>query len=166
MSEETGQVVDEIKPQGIGPMLGRRPSFDCEGQVYEIKRLGLDECFEVLDLASDTIRSGAFGSAAIGRAAEGSIGMAVAAHKFRGIRATPCWNLSTASISRRHNDSNCLALGGRVLTREEAVAIVEAWLEAPFEGGRHERRVGKISALESVNFRNRSRRKRHVLTER
>jgi ribose 5-phosphate isomerase B len=94
------------------------------------------------------------------------IGMAVAANKFRGIRATPCWNLYTASISRRHNDSNCLALGGRVLTRDEAVAIVEAWLEAPFEGGRHERRVGKISALESVNFKDRNRRKRHVLTER
>jgi len=94
------------------------------------------------------------------------IGMAVAANKFRGIRATPCWNLYTASISRRHNDSNCLALGGRVLTREEAVAIVEAWLEAPFEGGRHKRRVEKISALESANFKSGNRRKRHVLTER
>jgi ribose 5-phosphate isomerase B len=93
------------------------------------------------------------------------IGMAVAANKFRGIRATPCWNLYTASISRRHNDSNCLTLGGRVLTREEAVAIVESWLEAPFEGGRHERRVSKIAALENANFKKNNRRTRHVLTE-
>jgi len=94
------------------------------------------------------------------------IGMAVAANKFRGIRAAPCWNPHIASISRRHNDSNCLALGGRVLTCEEALAIVESWLEAPFEGGRHERRVSKITALEKANFKNRNRRTRHVLTER
>ncbi len=93
------------------------------------------------------------------------IGMAVAANKFKGIRATPCWSQYTASISRRHNDSNCLTLGGRVLSREEALAIVESWLEAPFEGGRHERRVDKISALESANFKTRKRRPRHDRTD-
>lgn len=83
------------------------------------------------------------------------IGMAMAANKFKGIRATPCWSGYTASISRRHNNSNCLALGGRVLSREEALTIVEAWLEAPFEGGRHERRLAKIAALEEANFKGR-----------
>jgi ribose 5-phosphate isomerase B len=81
------------------------------------------------------------------------LGMAVVANKFRGIRATPCWNVYTASISRRHNDSNCLTLGGRVLTPAEAVAIVETWLDEPFEGGRHARRLEKIAALESARFR-------------
>jgi ribose 5-phosphate isomerase B len=77
------------------------------------------------------------------------LGMAIVANKFRGVRATPCWNSDTASISRRHNDANCLTLGGRVLAPAEAVAIVETWLGAPFEGGRHERRVSKISTLEN-----------------
>jgi ribose 5-phosphate isomerase B len=81
------------------------------------------------------------------------LGMAIVANKFKGIRATPCWNIYTAEISRKHNDSNCLALGGRVLILEEALAIVRAWLESPFEGGRHERRVRKISELERKNFK-------------
>ena len=94
------------------------------------------------------------------------IGMALAANKVRGVRAAVCWDLFTASVSRRHNDANCLALGGRVLTAEQAAAIVDAWLEAPFEGGRHERRVNKVRALESANFKTVMRRKRHVPTER
>jgi len=81
------------------------------------------------------------------------LGMAIVANKFRGIRATPCWNTYTAEISRKHNDSNCLSLGGRVLTLEEGVRIVTAWLETPFEGGRHERRIEKISGLETKNFK-------------
>jgi ribose 5-phosphate isomerase B len=81
------------------------------------------------------------------------LGMAIVANKFRGVRATPCWNVDAASISRRHNDANCLTLGGRVLAPAEAVAIVETWLGAPFEGGRHERRVRKISDLENAIFK-------------
>ncbi len=49
------------------------------------------------------------------------LGMAVVANKFKGIRATPCWNRYTAEISRKHNDSNCLTLGGRVLSAEDAL---------------------------------------------
>lgn len=76
------------------------------------------------------------------------LGMAVVANKFPGIIATPCWNEFTATVSRTHNNSNCLALGGRVLTSEQAIRIVKIWLEKEFEGGRHERRVKKIFALE------------------
>jgi len=81
------------------------------------------------------------------------LGMAIVANKFRGIRATPCWDVNTAEVSRKHNDSNCLTLGGRVLTLQEAIPIVVAWLESPFEGGRHERRVRKISDLERKHFK-------------
>ncbi|MDH7512144.1 MAG: ribose 5-phosphate isomerase B [Clostridiales bacterium] len=80
------------------------------------------------------------------------LGMAIVANKFRGIRAAACWNLHTAEISRKHNDCNCLCLGGRVLELAEALGIVEAWLNARFEGGRHERRVDKIIDLEKKNF--------------
>jgi ribose 5-phosphate isomerase B len=81
------------------------------------------------------------------------MGMAVAANKFKGIRATPCWNVYTAEMSRKHNDANCLALGGRVLSLDEGRAIVDVWLATPFEGGRHKRRVDKIIALEERNFK-------------
>lgn len=81
------------------------------------------------------------------------IGMAIVANKYKGIRATPCWNPSTARVSRSHNNSNCLTLGGRILSLEEALPIVEAWLQTPFEGGRHERRIRKILELEEKKFR-------------
>ncbi|MBP1766417.1 MAG: sugar-phosphate isomerase, RpiB/LacA/LacB family [Candidatus Aminicenantes bacterium] len=81
------------------------------------------------------------------------IGMAVVANKYKGIRATPCWSRFTAQVSRSHNDSNCLTLGGRTLSSEEAVEIVRVWLETPFEGGRHERRLAKIAEIEKRNFK-------------
>jgi len=81
------------------------------------------------------------------------IGMAVLANKYKGIRATPCWNLFSARVSRSHNDSNCLTLGGRILSSEEAIEIVRTWLETPFEGGRHQRRVAKILEVERKNFK-------------
>ncbi len=77
------------------------------------------------------------------------MGMSIVANKFRGIRATPCWSPYTAEVSRRHNDANVLALGGRVLSPEEAFRIAAVWVETPFDGGRHERRLDKIRDVES-----------------
>jgi len=74
--------------------------------------------------------------------------MAIVANKFPGIIATPCWNEFTAKASRTHNNSNCLCLGGRVLSEELALAMVKIWLENEFEGGRHESRINKIKELE------------------
>jgi ribose 5-phosphate isomerase B len=76
------------------------------------------------------------------------IGMAMAANKVAGIRAA---NVSTeyeAQMSREHNDANVLALGARILKEEDALRIVDKWLATAFAGGRHERRVEKIAALE------------------
>jgi ribose 5-phosphate isomerase B len=81
------------------------------------------------------------------------IGMAIVANKFPGIRATPCWSEFTAEVVRSHNDSNCLTLGGRTLNLELALALVGIWLETPFEGGRHARRVQKIRDLEAENLK-------------
>ncbi len=81
------------------------------------------------------------------------IGMAIVANKFKGIRAAPCWNPHIAAVSRSHNDSNCLTLGGRILSFEEAAPIVDVWLKTPFEGGRHARRISKIADIETQNFR-------------
>ena len=71
-------------------------------------------------------------------------GMAMTANRYRGVRAALPWSEETARISREHNDANVLALGGRVLTPEAAEGILRVWLETPFAGGRHERRVRKM----------------------
>lgn len=84
------------------------------------------------------------------------LGMAIVANKFPCIRATPCWDEFTARVSRSHNNSNCLTLGGRVLDLDKAKLIVEIWLSTNFEGGRHARRLNKISALEESNFKKNS----------
>src|SRR5215470_4183271 len=76
------------------------------------------------------------------------IGMAIAANKVDGIRAANVTSEYEAQMSREHNDANVLALGARILKPEEALCIVDKWLATPFAGGRHERRVEKITALE------------------
>ena len=76
------------------------------------------------------------------------IGMSVVANRFPGIRAALCHDLYTALMSRRHNDANCLALGGRVLGKDHAREIVRVWLETPFEGGRHATRLVQIEQVE------------------
>lgn len=76
------------------------------------------------------------------------IGMAIAANKFDGVRAAPVVDLESARLAREHNDANILALGARVTPPETALAIVETFLDTPFAGGRHERRIQKISAIE------------------
>ena len=77
------------------------------------------------------------------------IGMSIAANKIPGVRAVDAWSLDSARLSRQHNDANVLCLGERLLSEEEAFAIVDTWLTTPFDGGRHGTRVAKIAALES-----------------
>ncbi len=77
------------------------------------------------------------------------IGMSVAANKIKGVRAALAFDLYTAMQSRRHLDANILVLGALVTGKGLATEIVKAWLATPFEGGRHERRIGKIRRLEN-----------------
>lgn len=76
------------------------------------------------------------------------IGIAIAANKVNGVRAAQAWNEETARLSRQHNDANVLSIGARVIPENEIPKIVSAWFDAKFEGGRHEKRVEKISAIE------------------
>ncbi|MCG0275760.1 MAG: ribose 5-phosphate isomerase B [Thermosediminibacteraceae bacterium] len=76
------------------------------------------------------------------------IGVSIAANKVKGIRAALCHDVYSARMSRLHNDANVLALGGRVIGPGLAREIVEEWLKAEFEGGRHQRRIDKISSYE------------------
>jgi ribose 5-phosphate isomerase B len=75
------------------------------------------------------------------------LGMSIAANRFRGIRAALCTTEFHARMSRAHNDSNVLILGGRVTGSELAAAILRVWLETSFEGDRHKRRIDMIEAL-------------------
>lgn len=76
------------------------------------------------------------------------IGISIAANKIDGIRAALCGDVYSAIMSRKHNDANVLAMGGRVTGIGSAGEIVRAWVCTEFEGGRHARRVDKIMALE------------------
>ena len=71
-------------------------------------------------------------------------GEAIVANRVRGVRCTLCWSLESARLARRHNDANVLSLGERMISAEEARAIVETWLATPFDGGRHARRIAQI----------------------
>jgi ribose 5-phosphate isomerase B len=74
-------------------------------------------------------------------------GEAMVANKVHGVRCALCWNEEVARLSRQHNDANVLSLGERVIPEEMAMKIVRIWLETPFEGGRHERRVEQLNAM-------------------
>lgn len=79
------------------------------------------------------------------------IGITIAANKFRGIRAAVVTNEFCARATAQHNDANILGLGGRVVSPDEAVRLVDLWLNTPFEGGRHQRRLDKIAEIEEQN---------------
>ena len=81
------------------------------------------------------------------------IGMSIIANKFPGVRAALVNDLYSSRCSREHNDSNILVIGGRIVGRELGKEIVRVWLETPFAGGRHKRRLEKIEALEKKNFK-------------
>ena len=76
------------------------------------------------------------------------IGMSIAANKFPGIRAALITDEFTARMSKEHNNANVIVMGGRVLNPQEACGMVKTWLEAAFEGGRHQGRLDKISQIE------------------
>ena len=74
--------------------------------------------------------------------------MSMAANKVKGIRAALCGDVFSATMSREHNNANIICLGERVLGPGLATCILDAWLDTEFAGGRHERRVNKIMAVE------------------
>lgn len=76
------------------------------------------------------------------------IGMSMVANKFPHVRAALCTDLFSAMMSRRHNNSNILVMGGRVIGDVLALEIVKTWLETPFEGGRHQERLEKFDAID------------------
>ena len=122
-----------------------------EGLGHEVSDLGTHDT-EAVDYPPYCARVGRAVVAAdvdLGMVLGGSgQGEQIAANKVRGVRAALCHNELTARLARAHNDANVLALGGRVLGVELALAIVDTFLATGFEGGRHARRVEQIAGIE------------------
>lgn len=76
------------------------------------------------------------------------IGISIAANKIDGVRAALCSDVYSAKMTKEHNNANIICMGGRVIGRELAFMIVDAWLDAEFQGGRHQQRIDKIHNLE------------------
>ena len=79
------------------------------------------------------------------------IGMSIAANKFKNVRAALVFTPEMAKLARSHNDANVLSLSGEFTKEEEVYKIIDTWLATEFEGGRHERRLGKINDIEKGN---------------
>lgn len=101
------------------------------------------------DVAADVARKVGLGDVDRGILICGTgLGMCIVANKIPGVRAAPCHDELTAELSRRHNDLNVLCLSGDVLGEMLMDRVVEVWLNTPFEGGRHARRLEKVAQLE------------------
>ena len=80
------------------------------------------------------------------------LGMSMVANRYPRVRAALCNDLFSALMSRRHNDANILVMGGRVIGDVLAIDILNAWLETPFEGGRHQRRLDQFDRIDSQQY--------------
>jgi len=143
-----------------------RVSMGCDHAGYRLKEVLraflLEEGHEVLDFGTDSEETvdypdfcAAAGRAVVdGRADRGIVlggsgqGEQLAANKVQGVRAVLCNDTYLAELSRRHNDANVLAMGGRIVAPHLAKEIVRLWLATPFEGGRHVRRLEQVHEIE------------------
>jgi ribose 5-phosphate isomerase B len=108
-----------------------------------------EESVDYPDFASKVAESVSEGKTDRGIAICGTgIGMSIVANKYHGVRAALCHDSYTARMSRLHNDANILVLGGRVIGTEVAIELLKQWLATQFEGGRHQKRLDKISDIE------------------
>lgn len=143
-------------------------SIACDHGAYALKEAVkqhlLDAGYEVKDFGTNSLEScdypdyaaPAAQAVASGECEKGivlcttGIGVSMVANKIKGVRCSLCADLLSAEMTRRHNDANVLAMGAGIIGKNLALAIVDKWLTTEFEGGRHQRRVDKITALEQV----------------
>ncbi len=123
-----------------------------EAKGYEVRDFGTDskESCDYAYYGEKVGRAVAAGEADLGILICGTgVGISLAANKVKGIRACVCSEPFSAKLSKMHNDTNILAFGARVVGSELAKMIVDEWLGAKFEGGRHQRRVDQIMEIEN-----------------
>lgn len=154
---------------GSGPTQGRAVAIGADHGGYELKeqlkRHLSDWAFTVIDLGTsgtEPVDYPDFAEAVANAVAHGQawrgvvidsagIGSAIAANKVPGARAALCYDRATARNSREHNDANIITFGARLIPAEVAREILALWLDTPFAGGRHQRRIDKIKAIEDRN---------------
>ncbi|WP_411827964.1 ribose 5-phosphate isomerase B [Luteolibacter sp. AS25] len=114
---------------------------------HEIDDFGThdDEAVDYTDFVRPAAESVGFGDCDLGIVFGGSgNGEAIVANKVKGVRCGVCWDVWSAEMTKKHNNANVIALGGRVVGPEMAIVIVDTWLRTEFEGGRHLARINKI----------------------
>lgn len=119
---------------------------------YDVVNLGTDtpDSVDYPDYAEKCANEVLGGDAAFGIVVCGTgIGISIAANKIKGIRCALCTSPETAALAKQHNNANIISLGGRTTDNDTAIKIVDAYMAAEFEGGRHQNRVDKIMALET-----------------
>ncbi|MEJ7808903.1 MAG: ribose 5-phosphate isomerase B [Gemmatimonadaceae bacterium] len=137
------------------PIAADHAGFEMKGRLervledlgYEVQDLGTDSpnSSDYADFAHPLAREVSSGEAKRGVLLCGTgLGMSYVANRYPGVRAAVVWTPEIAELARRHNDANVLVLPARFLSDADSVAILKTWLDTPFEGGRHERRVEKI----------------------
>jgi ribose 5-phosphate isomerase B len=134
-----------------GYRLKVRIAMDLRERGLRVRDCGTDgtEPVDYPDIAHAVARLVADRSCRVGIVVDGAgIGSCMAANKVPGVRAATCWDVSSARNSREHNHANVLVLGGGLIGENLALEIVKTWLETPWGGDRHARRVAKIGALE------------------
>jgi ribose 5-phosphate isomerase B len=134
-----------------GYPLKERIGFKLREAGHEVLDCGTDspEPVDYPDFAHAVAREVASGACRYGIIVDGAgIGSAMVANKVPGVRAAPCYDLSSARNSREHNHANVLTLGAGLIGEALAWQIVEEWLSVEWGGGRHARRVEKIDAIE------------------
>ena len=168
----SADVRDEAPPDPRTPNLAPRPvaigadhgGFPLKEQLKTLlTELGCDvldvgthstDAVDYPDFAVAVAEAVAGGRAECGIMVDGAgIGSSMAANKVPGVRAALCYDLTTAQNAREHNDANVLTLGGTLIGTRLAGDIVKAFLSTPFGGGRHQRRVDKINALDGAAAR-------------
>ena len=126
----------------------------------QIKRYLQDQGHEVRDFGTDSTESVDYPlfirpvaeAVASGEYERGIVlggsgnGEAMVANRVSGVRCALCWSADTAKLAREHNNANMISLGQRLMSIETAIEIVRIWLETPFEGGRHERRIAQFDS--------------------
>ena len=134
-----------------GFRLKERIVADLRERGFEVRDCGTDstESVDYPDFAHDVARVVADGGCRYGIIVDGAgIGSCMVANKVPGVRAATCWDVSSARNSREHNHANVLVLGAGLIGENLALEIVKAWLETPWGGDRHARRVERITEIE------------------
>ncbi|MEG1508941.1 MAG: ribose 5-phosphate isomerase B [Clostridia bacterium] len=138
--------------------------FNLKGSIIEYLKANNYEICDCGTFSTDSVDYPDYGLAVAEKVASGQfpkgiilcgtgIGISICANKVKGVRAALCHDLFTAEACAMHNNANVLAIGGRIVTPVQAVAIVDKWLNTPYEGGRHDKRLQKMKEIEDKYFK-------------